>query len=189
MRTGGRGQSSLLLLDVVDVLNRMKIPHAVIGAYAVSFHGIVRASLDADVLIPSRNTDSEKDSLLCALSAEGLDVQYHRGDIEDPIHHVIRVKDPFANQVDILSGIRKMDEKVFDRTIPTVFGNSTLSIVSAEDLIAMKVFAGSPKDIYDVAGLLSILGGHLNRDLLTRIAGQYGKVTQKRLSSLLKNNR
>ena len=48
MRTKASGESSLLLLDAVEVLRAEKVDYAVIGALAASVHGLVRASLDAD---------------------------------------------------------------------------------------------------------------------------------------------
>ena len=51
MRTSRSGESALLLLDVVDRLLAQKIDYAVIGALAASIHGVVRASMDADVLL------------------------------------------------------------------------------------------------------------------------------------------
>ena len=51
MKATGPGQSTLLLLDVVKVLNKYQISYAVIGALAASFYGVVRASLDADAVI------------------------------------------------------------------------------------------------------------------------------------------
>ena len=51
MRTTRPGESVLLLLDVIDVLNQHKVPYAIIGAFAASFYGAVRASIDADAVI------------------------------------------------------------------------------------------------------------------------------------------
>jgi hypothetical protein len=43
------GESALLLLDVIDHLQRANVQYAVVGAMAASVHGVVRASMDADV--------------------------------------------------------------------------------------------------------------------------------------------
>ena len=51
MRTERLGQSALLLLDVVEILSREKIDYLVIGAFALSVHGVVRASSDVDALL------------------------------------------------------------------------------------------------------------------------------------------
>jgi hypothetical protein len=51
MRTSRPGESALLVLNVVDLLGTQKVGYAVIGALAASIHGVVRASMDADVLL------------------------------------------------------------------------------------------------------------------------------------------
>lgn len=44
MRTQHAGQSALLFLDVVEVLQREKVDYAVIGAFALSVHGMGSAA-------------------------------------------------------------------------------------------------------------------------------------------------
>jgi hypothetical protein len=39
MRPTGPGQPAHLLLDVVDVLEGLKVPYAAVGAFAASYHG------------------------------------------------------------------------------------------------------------------------------------------------------
>ena len=50
MRAPQPGQSALLLRDVVDVLTAQGVDDAVLGAMAMSVHGVVRASLDANAV-------------------------------------------------------------------------------------------------------------------------------------------
>jgi len=54
MRATARGESALLLIDVLDVLNAKSVQYAVIGAMAGAVHGVVRASLDADEAVCRR---------------------------------------------------------------------------------------------------------------------------------------
>ena len=51
MKANGPGESSLLLLDVIKQLDVCAVPYLVVGAFAASFYGAVRASLDADSVI------------------------------------------------------------------------------------------------------------------------------------------
>ena len=48
MKINGPGESTILLLKIIKLLNKLNFPYAVIGAFAASFYGHVRASLDAD---------------------------------------------------------------------------------------------------------------------------------------------
>jgi len=51
MNIKGPGESSLLLLKVIKGLCKENISYVIVGAFAASFYGIVRASLDADAVI------------------------------------------------------------------------------------------------------------------------------------------
>ncbi|NJN05184.1 MAG: hypothetical protein HC814_00540 [Rhodobacteraceae bacterium] len=51
MRATGPGQSLLLLLDVVAVLDKQGIEYGVVGALAASVYGTVRATTDADAVV------------------------------------------------------------------------------------------------------------------------------------------
>ncbi len=51
MRTRASGESTLLLVDAVQVLRAAQVDYAIIGAMAASVHGVIRASRDADALL------------------------------------------------------------------------------------------------------------------------------------------
>ena len=93
MRTTGRGQSSLLLLDAIDVLAREQIDYAVIGALAASIHGVVRASVDADAVLSlaaKRATDLRK-----MFADAGFETELRVGDLDDPISALLQLTDSF----------------------------------------------------------------------------------------------
>ena len=161
MRTTAPGQSALFLLDIIDILNERHIPYAIIGAFAASFYGMVRASLDADAVI-SIHTFQDAVSLCADLRVEGLSVEHRSGDQNDPISAVINIQDHFHNRVDLLIGIRGMTPEVFHRAEEAQFMGSSIKIVSREDFIALKIFAGSPKTIQDVIGVLNVSGQKMN---------------------------
>ncbi len=185
MRTRSPGQSALLLLDVIQVLNKFKVSYAIIGAFAASFYGIVRASLDADAVISINGQEDAKQ--LCAIFKEkGLRVEYRRGDLDDPVRSVINIQDDFYNRVDLLTGIKGMEEDVFKRVKRTKFMGCSIKLIKLEDFIAMKIFAGSPKDIQDVIGVLEISAHKIYLPLLKKIAVGYGRRCLNRLNELLK---
>ena len=51
MRTTGKPQSDLLLLDAVDIFNADGIPYAVVGGFAAAVHGVDRGTKDIDVIL------------------------------------------------------------------------------------------------------------------------------------------
>lgn len=42
MKAKGSGQSTLLLLGIIDILSKAKVTYAVVGAFAASFYGVIR---------------------------------------------------------------------------------------------------------------------------------------------------
>lgn len=82
-RANGPGQSTRLLLDIVDVLNRERTNYAVIGAVAAAVHGVVRASLDADAVVSL--SVGELTRWRTTLTPLGLRAELRRGDSDDPV--------------------------------------------------------------------------------------------------------
>lgn len=186
MRAKGPGQSALLLLDVIAILDALRIPYAIIGAVAASFHGVVRASLDADALISLRPGRADADSLMGQLRKVGLKARYRAGDRGDPVGAVINVEDSFRNRVDLLMRIRGMSEEAFARAIETEFMGARIRVISVEDFIAMKLFAGSPRDVSDVVGVLRVARSRMNRTLLKGLVAAYGQAVVRKLEALLR---
>ena len=98
MRTSGAGQSALLLLDVVELLDDEKVNYAVVGAMAASVHGVVRASFDADAVLML--TVQQAPELEKKLVLAGFNTQLRRGDSTDPIPALLSLTDAFRNRVD-----------------------------------------------------------------------------------------
>lgn len=187
MKTTAPGQSALLLLDVIDVLNERHIPYAIIGAFAASFYGMVRASLDADAII-SIHTSEDAVHLCDDLRLKGFSIDYRRGDRNDPISALINIQDTFYNRVDLLIGIRGTTPEIFQRVQEAQFMDASIKIVGQEDFIAMKMFAGSPKDIHDVIGVLNVSGQKIDFSLLKKLTAQYGADCLQRLQALFKEH-
>ncbi len=185
MKSIGPGESSLLFLDVIKVLDKCKVPYAIIGAFAASFYGLVRASLDVDAVISVEGNENKLRKLLSSLEDKNFNVGFQRGDFTDPVRGVINIEDKVGNRVDLLIGIRGMKDDVYKRVVPEKFMKKLVKIVGLEDLIAMKIYAGSTKDIQDVIGVLQVSGERVNLPLLKKITLQYGKKELEKLNQLL----
>jgi predicted nucleotidyltransferase len=184
MRATGPSQSPLLLLDVIDVLDRSQIPYVIVGAIAAAYHGAVRASRDADAVVSL--PAAEVPVLAENLRKLGLEVDVRKGHDEDPIRQVLTLTDKHANRVDLLLGVRGMEKAVLDRCRNTTLLGSSVRIIGAEDFIAMKVFAGSAKDLGDVQAVLEVSGETLDMPLLRRVTRRYGAEEAKTLTSMLR---
>lgn len=183
MRTNRAGQSALLLLDVIDILKREKVEYLVIGAFALSAHGVVRASLDVDALLHvSRPTLNRLSSLF---EDAGFGATLRRGDADDPIPIMLVLTDAHGNQVDLLGGLKGLDPKAFSRAMMVPFLGENLRIVGLEDFIAMKCFAGGPQDLLDARSAFQSGSKPVDLDLLRRLTRRFGRDTADRLEQLL----
>jgi len=185
MRPTGPGQAAHLLLDVVDVLNELCIPYALARALAASYYGIPRSTSDADSVVWLKDTGKTERDLTNRLLAGGYRAQLRRGDIDDPILGSIQVEDQHENQVDLLLGVRGMDPDAAGRCVSATLLDSSIRIIAAEDLIAMKIFAGGFQDLEDVRGILQVSGDLLNVNLLRKVARRHGADVNTKLDVIL----
>jgi hypothetical protein len=183
MRTTRPGQSALLLLDAVDVLRQEGVDYLVIGAVALSVHGVVRASRDADALLsimPKRLAE-----LRTVFEKAGFGTILRHGDADDPIVAMLVLSDPHGNQVDLLGGLRGLDQKAFSRGIDVSFLGEPLRIASREDFIAMKCFAGRPQDILDARSAYHGADGPVDLDLLRTVTRRFSREAADRLEAVI----
>jgi predicted nucleotidyltransferase len=183
MRTKASGESTLLLVDAVQVLRASQVDYAIIGAMAASVHGAIRASRDADALLSV--TVSALPGLERSFRAAGFSTELRRGDMDDPIGAVLTLHDEFENRVDLLVGIRGFDPQAFSRVIDVPLDGEPLRFVGLEDFVAMKIFAGSPQDVSDATIALEVATEPLDVDLLRQLSKGYGADTARSLENLL----
>lgn len=112
---------------------------------------------------------------------------WRRGDIDDPIAAVLALTDGFGNRVDLLVGLRGLENAAFQRAIEVPFQGTLLRVVGVEDFIAMKVFAGGPQDMADARYALAAAKNAIDVDLLRRLAARYGRHVSSELQKLLGN--
>jgi len=185
MRTTARGQSPILMLDVIEVLSKNKVSYAIVGAMAASVHGQIRGSVDADAIISMKETEFTIENLEAAFKNLGLDVKLSYGDSEDPIALIIVLHDSFQNKVDLLVGIRGMSPDAFKRTIEFPFMGQPTHVVGVEDFIAMKLFAESALDIDDAKNAIAVSFEKIDFDLLRDLTARYGKRELEKLEQIL----
>ena len=183
MRTQRAGQSALLLLDAVEILQQENINYAVIGAFALSAHGVVRASTDVDAVVFA--TPERLAKLRTLLDRAGFHTELRRGDADDPIPTMLMVSDGYNNRVDLPGGLRGMDPAVFSRTVEVPFMGVNLHIVGREDFIAMKCFAGGPQDILDAQSAFDSAQGPIDLDLLRVVTRRFGRDAADKLEQVL----
>jgi predicted nucleotidyltransferase len=183
MSATGPGQSLLLLLDVVALLNEKGIEYGVVGALAASVYGSIRATTGADAIISASH--SKLSGLKKILRKTGLTVELRRSDSDDPIPALLAISDQFGNRVDLLGGLRGLDPQAFERTIAVAFSGTALRIIGKEDFVAMKCFAGRPQDIADAQEAIGATNLPIDLDLVRRITRRFGRPAADALERLL----
>ena len=185
MRTQQAGQSALLFLDVVEILQREKVAYAAIGALALSVHGAVRGTTDVDALLFT--TPQQLAKLRAVFDRAGFATELRRGDADDPIPAMLVLSDRHNNHVELLAGLRGMDPAVVSRIVEVPFMGVNLRIVGREDLIAMKCFAGGPQDILDAQSAYRSAQGPVDLDLLRAVTRRFGRQAADHLEQVLAN--
>lgn len=158
-----------LLHEVLDVLERRGTTAGLIGAVALAAHGIVRATLDYDLLVLDRGVLEA--AAWTKLAEGGAVVEIRRGDLEDPLAGVVRISREGQAPVDLVVGKSPFLDGVLARRQELVVRGRRVPVVLGADLLLLKVFAGGPQDLLDAETLLAgDEDGRLRRELESRLA-------------------
>lgn len=142
-----------LLGDLARGLRALGVRWFLFGAQAAILHGSARLSADVDVTVDLGARSSRE--LVDALVREGfaLRVTDAAGFVEAtrvlPLVHVSS-----RMPLDLVLAGPGLEEQFFARASERLVGGVRVPVVSAEDLVAMKILAGRPRDMEDVAGVI-----------------------------------
>lgn len=137
---------------VKQILDRLGVQYAVIGAMAMAARGFPRFTLDFDFL--TTNKAVLEPQVWEELVREGIPVEIRQGDFDDPLAGVVRIGNPA--EVDVVVGKWKWEQRVVESAEPLRFAGIELPVAQASDLILMKLNAGGYKSRLDILGLLEI---------------------------------
>lgn len=142
-----------LLAAVHGALERHGIAHAVIGAAAMAVHGVVRSTVDLDLL--TVDPGCLEPDLWQELSLQGTRVDIRRGDADDPLVGVVRLKTEGARDVDLVVGRGAWQRDILLRAQRALVSGVELPVATAADLVLLKLYAAGPQDCWDVEQLLA----------------------------------
>ena len=153
----------MFVLKVIEALDKYKVQHALIGAYALAFHGVVRATMDVDIAIllnlkQLKNTETALKSLglTSRLPLNAKEVASFRKEYIEKRNLIawsfIDFKDP-ARVVDILltETLKAFSVEKFN------FKNHKISVVSLKDLLKLKQKSKRLKDQLDIQSIKELL--------------------------------
>jgi predicted nucleotidyltransferase len=137
-------------LELLTEFDRHEVKAMLIGAYAVAAYGHVRNTKDVDLWVEASPDNAVR--VFAALTAFGVEGKYSLEKLarEDNIVHLSG--EGWA--IDIMTGVRwPKFGACFGRAMIAEVEGVQVKVVSLDDLIEMKRFAGRPQDLADVAML------------------------------------
>lgn len=141
-----------LLADVVAVLERAGIAHALIGAAAMALHGVSRATADIDLFTVDES--SLQSALWDELERDGATLRLLKGDSDDPLAGTVRLSVPGDRTVDVVVGRYAWQADIIESAEPMSLDELALKVARPAGLVLLKLYAGGPKDAWDVQSLL-----------------------------------
>lgn len=161
-------------------------PVVLIGGLALAAHGVLRATRDADVL--GTAPEFLRKETWASLEKQGVAVTVRRGDVEDPLLGVVRFHREPDPHVDLVVGRERWLDGVLSRRARMTLTGESIPVVSAADLVLLKLDAGGPIDLIDVRLLLAGPDAPaIRRELETR-RGDLPRRFEKPLKDLLSEN-
>jgi hypothetical protein len=135
--------------DLLAEFARFEVKYALLGGYAVGYHGKPRMTKDLDLLISGLGGNLDRvASALSSFGASALVVDSARTMAENEIVHF--GVPPL--RVDLLRSADGIDaEAVIARAQPAKIGELEIPVIGIDDLIANKRAAGRPQDVADAA--------------------------------------
>ncbi|MGZ3746173.1 MAG: nucleotidyl transferase AbiEii/AbiGii toxin family protein [Pseudobdellovibrionaceae bacterium] len=149
----------MLLYQIIDIFDFSKIKYALVGGYALALHGVVRATVDVDLVLNLKQNDFEraeqalgKIDLQSRLPIRAQDVIKMRKEYIENRNLIawsfVDYKNP-TRQVDIL-----ITKDLKDLEIEKVsVGGRRITVASLKELLKMKTEAGRPQDLIDIKNI------------------------------------
>lgn len=137
--------------DMLSALSEHEVDYMVVGAYALAFHGLPRATGDIDIWV--RCSPENASRVRAALEAFGAPLAgIAAEDFEEP-GNIVQVG-VAPRRIDILTSIDGVafDDAAGSRNTASIDG-ILVPIIGRQQLIANKRAAGRPQDIADLAWL------------------------------------
>ena len=161
-------QQQMLFREVLELLERKKVPFAVAGAFALRQHtGISRDTKDLDLFLSSTNATKA----LKILQKEGFECE-----VCDPVWLYKAHRYEFF--VDLITGMSNativVEDSWIERARPAVIYDVTTRVLAAEELIASKLFV-TRRERFDGADIAHVIFGTQGKLKWQRILQLIGK--------------
>jgi predicted nucleotidyltransferase len=149
----------------VEALASAGASYALIGGFAVAFHGLPRPTRDIDLLLSVPRVALP--GLLERFLEQGFTVQPEEVIRELEKYHLSKI-DYGGIRVDLLDAVIPLFRRTVQGAREQVVRGRRVRIASAEDLIALKMIPARDDDLRDVRGILATQGGGLDLEAVRR---------------------
>lgn len=151
--------NNMFLYEVIDAVESVKVKYAIVGGYALALHGIVRGTMDVDLVLSLSLKDFElvekafmKAHLKSRLPIRAQDVIKMRKEYIEQRNLItwsfVDYQNP-SRQADIL-----ITEDVANLKIEKIsVSGRKIPVASLQDLLAMKLKAARPQDLVDIENI------------------------------------
>jgi hypothetical protein len=158
--------------DVLELMLRLEIPHMLIGGLAVAIRAEPRATKDIDLSVLVAELAARE--LVTEMAALGFRATIHGALGPGAVIRFVRTgPDGIDRWVDVLCAGTPFEELALDRaSLERLFGRE-LAVVTAEDLVILKLLAGRPQDWADVDVLLRENAGRLDEVYIDARAAEW----------------
>lgn len=150
------------LIEITSLFDRLGLAYAVMGGLAVRVYGIPRATYDIDFTLAVER--SRLPELFAAVEALGYTVPeaYTSGWVDEvggmPLVKFRLFVEENGIDIDVFLAESPFQQSILGRRRREDVDGAVLYLVSAEDLVLLKLVAGRPRDIADVYDVLFIQG-------------------------------
>lgn len=156
-----------LAADVARALDRLELSFMLVGAAALAVRGLSRGTHDIDFM--TTNSAALATDWKRELSSDTA-IEIRRGDFDDPLAGVVRFSREASADVDLVVARWAWQQIVIERSEECNLGLFSVRVPCVEDLVLLKIEAGSYLDQRDAAQLIEIHGAGVFDRVDARVA-------------------
>jgi len=134
-------------------LDRCQVPYAVCGGWALTIHGVPRATIDIDLLVSPDDLDKAwQVATELGYNIEGRPLEFREGGIQ--IRRISKVDPETAAliRIDFIL-VTEATQQIWQNRQEVDWEHGKISIVSREGLIQLKRLSGRGQDLVDIERL------------------------------------
>lgn len=149
------------LVALLSAFDRSNVEYALCGALALAVHGAPRATKDIDLIARKEDLETIRELVrTLGYVFEALPMEFSGSGIE--VQRFTKLVDGRPLMLDLLWLNPKLD-RIWNDRISMTWEDRTLTVVSRDGLITLKLTAGRPQDLVDIQSLTAAEGDREKR--------------------------